>query len=279
MCIDCCYFPCLLLLLFIFFVLLWPQFFCCVYYDCMNIAIVAWKIGTIPAKTMAVDVVARLSNLPTSVTEAHVRELIEPFAKVRRVTMPTPVLWLSCPTGRAEVVGDTLEDTKLVYVHLHGTVIDGNRINVSFAKIGDAPRHDNNYSNKVVERATRPVDRWDRARRPRTDSDDGWRQKESARPGHRRRHYEEDHHSRRQDRRRSPRRHPSRSASRSSSSPSRRHRRYSHSSYSSSSSSSPSVSPRRRHSSSLSQRRRRKRRRSSSRPRHHSRSRSPSWGD
>ncbi|EAN86754.1 hypothetical protein TcCL_NonESM00797 [Trypanosoma cruzi] len=241
----------------------------------MNIAITAWAIGTIPAKNMAVDVVARLSNLPTSVTEAHIRELIEPFAKVRRVTMPTPVLWLSCPTGRAEVVGDTLEDTKLVYVHLHGTVIDGNRINVSFAKIGDAPRNDNNHSNKVVDRVPRPVDRWDRARRPRSDTDDGWRQGESARLSHRRRHYEDDRHSRRQDRRRSPRRHPSSSASRSSS-PSRRHRRYSHSSYSSSS---PSVSPRRRHSSSLSQRRRRKRRRSSSRPRHHGRSRSPSWGD
>ncbi|KAF8278781.1 hypothetical protein TcG_03928 [Trypanosoma cruzi] len=241
----------------------------------MNIAINAWTIGTIPAKNMAVDVVARLSNLPTSVTEAHIRELIEPFAKVRRVTMPTPVLWLSCPTGRAEVVGDTLEDTKLVYVHLHGTVIDGNRINVSFAKISDAPRNDNNNSNKVVDRVPRPVDRWDRARRPRSDTDDGWRQRENARLSHRRRHYGDDRNSRRQDRRRSPRRHPSSSASRSSS-PSRRHRRYSHSSYSSSS---PSVSPRRRHSSSLSQRRRRKRRRSSSRPRHHDRSRSPSWGE
>ncbi|RNF00689.1 hypothetical protein TraAM80_07463 [Trypanosoma rangeli] len=227
---------------------------------------------------MAVDVVARLSNLPTSVTEAHIRELIEPFAKVRRVTMPSPVLWLSCPTGRAEVAGDTLEDTKLVYVHLHGTVMDGNRINVSFAKLGDGAGHDSSgYNRGAVDRAPRPLERRDsRVRRPRGESGDGWRQRESALPDHRRHHPEDERQTGRQDRRRSPRRSPSSSPSRLSS-PSRRRRRHSRSSSSSSSSSS---APRRRRLSTTSQRRRwRKRRRTSSRPRRHSRSRSPSWGN
>ncbi|RNF27279.1 uncharacterized protein Tco025E_00470 [Trypanosoma conorhini] len=224
---------------------------------------------------MAVDVVARLSNLPTSVTEAHIRELIEPFAKVRRVTMPSPVLWLSCPTGRAEVAGDTLEDTKLVYVHLHGTVMDGNRINVSFAKLGGGPGHDGGgYGRRAAERAPRPPERRDpRARLPRSDTSDGWRQRESARPEHRRRRREDERHAGRQDRRRSPW-----SSASPSPSPSRRRRRHSRSPSSSSSSSS---APRRRRSSTTSQQQRRwrKRRRTSSRPRRHSRSRSPSWGN
>nr|CCD15385.1 unnamed protein product [Trypanosoma congolense IL3000] len=122
---------------------------------------------------MSEEIVARLSNLPTSITDAHLRELIEPFARVRRVIMPKPVLWQECPTGRAEIMGYTNEDTKLVYVHLHGSIIDGNRINVSFAKIAHDTRKGSSRSFasgcRRVRHRTRSASR-DKRKRRRKDS-------------------------------------------------------------------------------------------------------------
>ncbi|AAZ12204.1 RNA-binding protein, putative [Trypanosoma equiperdum] len=106
---------------------------------------------------MTVNIVARISNLPTSITDAHLRELIEPFARVRCIIMPKSALWQTCPTGRAEVVGATTDDTILVYVHLHGSIIDGNRVNVSFGKVAKCvqPTSSSRFAGERRERTSR----------------------------------------------------------------------------------------------------------------------------
>lgn len=83
---------------------------------------------------MPAEAVARVSNLTANVTESHLRELLR-HIRVKQVVMPAPLMWMRCPGGRVEVVGETEEDTLGVYATLHGAIIDGNRINVSFVKI------------------------------------------------------------------------------------------------------------------------------------------------
>ncbi|CCW70201.1 unnamed protein product [Phytomonas sp. Hart1] len=93
---------------------------------------------------MTIELVSRISNLSPNVTEDHLRELLsmgslgERAVKIKKILLPRPVGWQACPSGRAEVVGATETDTIKVYGLLHGAVVDGSRVNVSFAKINYA---------------------------------------------------------------------------------------------------------------------------------------------
>lgn len=92
------------------------------------------RFATSSAK-MSVVLVARVSHLSPNFTEAHLRELLEPVLRIRSIKLSTPTLWLSCPRGRAEVVGETDEDTMKVFAQLNGSQVDGAAIAVTLVKI------------------------------------------------------------------------------------------------------------------------------------------------
>ncbi|CUG93963.1 Hypothetical protein, putative [Bodo saltans] len=79
--------------------------------------------------------VMRIENLSSSVTKEHILTLIESFAVVEKIIMPDPVMWMTVPIGRVEVVFASDNDAANVYAHLQGAMVDGAKMNISFVRV------------------------------------------------------------------------------------------------------------------------------------------------
>lgn len=79
--------------------------------------------------------VMRIENISSSVTKEHIEALMQPIAVVEKIVMPDPVLWMTIPLGRVEVLFASDSDAANVYSRLQGAMIDGSKITISFVRV------------------------------------------------------------------------------------------------------------------------------------------------
>jgi hypothetical protein len=79
--------------------------------------------------------VMRIENISSSATKEHILSLVEGFAVVEKIVMPDPVMWMTIPLGRVEVVFASDNDAANVYARLQGAMVDGAKINLSFVRV------------------------------------------------------------------------------------------------------------------------------------------------
>eukprot|EP00758_Cryptobia_borreli_P000999 Tbor_TRINITY_DN1848_c0_g1::TRINITY_DN1848_c0_g1_i1::g.23112::m.23112 len=118
-----------------------------------------------------IHVMIRIDNISPAVQRCHMEALInkaihhfkdinnadakkdEGAASVTNyyIRMPQPVLWLTFPVGRMEVMMRTLEDTVSVYAMLNGCILDGSRLKLSLVRV-DPERTDADIARDEAQR-------------------------------------------------------------------------------------------------------------------------------